>query len=72
MSQNYANCSAAVGVFGGGNHADGVSAVSSLMVEGAGHSGREVNSSLDARHFLPLRPAGSTWYFPFLKNNSKT
>lgn len=43
----------AVGVFGGGNYADGVS-VSPLMVEGAGHSGREAISSLNCPPFLAV------------------
>ncbi|KAM0882530.1 hypothetical protein ACQ4PT_032231 [Festuca glaucescens] len=43
----------AVGVFGGGNYTDGVSA-SPLMVEGAGHSGRQAISSLNCPPFLAL------------------
>ncbi|KAM0863903.1 hypothetical protein ACQ4PT_044265 [Festuca glaucescens] len=43
----------AVGVFGGGNYADGVSA-SPLMVEGAGHSERPAISSLNCPPFLAV------------------
>ncbi|XP_047065164.1 phosphoglycerate mutase-like protein 1 [Lolium rigidum] len=43
----------AVGVFGGGNYTDGVSG-SPLMVEGAGHSGRQAISSLNCPPFLAL------------------
>jgi hypothetical protein len=43
----------AVGVFGGGNYTDEISG-SPLMVEGAGHSGRQAISSLNCPPFLAL------------------
>jgi hypothetical protein len=42
----------AVGVFGGGNCTDG--SASPLMVEGAGHSGRQAISSLNCPPFLAV------------------
>ncbi|XP_044963986.1 phosphoglycerate mutase-like protein 1 [Hordeum vulgare subsp. vulgare] len=44
----------AVGVFGGENCTDGVSASPLLMVEGAGHSGRQAISSLNCPPFLAV------------------
>ena len=44
----------AVGVFGGDNCTDGASTSPLLMVEGAGHSGRQAISSLDCPPFLAV------------------
>ena len=54
----------AVGVFGGGNCTDGVTA-SPLMVEGAGHSGRPAISSLNSPSFIAVEAIRESTVFPF-------
>ncbi|KAM3393063.1 hypothetical protein ACQJBY_013966 [Aegilops geniculata] len=54
----------AVGVFGGGNYTDGVSAPP-LMVEGAENSGRPLISSLNCPLFLAVEACREKLVFPY-------
>ena len=57
----------AVGVFGGENYTDGVSAPP-LMVENAGHSGRPAVSSLNCPPFLAVETCREHLVLTLLKN----
>jgi hypothetical protein len=64
LNYSHRTMQTAVGVFGGGNYADGASA-SPLMVEGAGHSGRPAISSSNCPPFLAVEACREHLVFPF-------